>query len=518
MILSNDILKNYAKVRHSTYKKVVCHAPFVSMNFEQNGNVRACCYNFKHILGTWPKQTISEIWKSKAANLLRNYILKNELGGGCSECGNMIISGNHNGVRARFYDEYAPNNIRVFYRYLSYKLRNKIFYPKVMEFELSNNCNLECVMCNGYFSSSIRKNREKLPPILSPYNDDFIDQLDEFIPHLTDAKFLGGEPFMIDIYLKIWERILKIKPQIKIHITTNGTFVTPRVKKLLEGLRAGIVLSIDSINKETYNKIRINGNYEKVMQNLDFFIDYTKKKKTFISMAVCPITLNWHELPQLRDFCIEKNISLYLNAVFTPEELSLREQPIEKQKEIINFLKSHPSEKIAGSYKLPRNISIAAYNDFIKLLEGWVSEREALLVEKDNKVQNIDKISNFLEEVKSNNKYYNVLVELIALYKKGYFEEELEKQNELKSLLVESSAENFANAIEQYIVIYFHYHNLDVDPKQISKANHLAKLIVDSDNKDSICESISKTPPLFISETFVNKTIDELKSDLIKIS
>jgi len=29
-----------------------------------------------------------------------------------------------------------------------------------------------------------KKNREKLPPLEKMYNDEFIDQLDEFIPHL----------------------------------------------------------------------------------------------------------------------------------------------------------------------------------------------------------------------------------------------------------------------------------------------------------------------------------------------
>jgi MoaA/NifB/PqqE/SkfB family radical SAM enzyme len=100
-----------------------------------------------------------------------------------------------------------PNNVASRIHYFRNKLTGHINYPRVMEFELSNECNLECVMCNGYFSSSIRKNREKLPASVSPYNDQFVDELDQFIPHLTDAKFLGGEPFMIDIYLKIWERI-----------------------------------------------------------------------------------------------------------------------------------------------------------------------------------------------------------------------------------------------------------------------------------------------------------------------
>jgi MoaA/NifB/PqqE/SkfB family radical SAM enzyme len=199
----------------------------------------------------------------------------------------MLEAGNYHGVRARYYDEFAPNTLGPRLNYLKQSLGGAVPYPRVMEFELSNTCNLECIMCNGYFSSSIRKNREHLPPIESPYNDKFVDELDEFIPHLTDAKFLGGEPFMIDIYLSIWERIRKLNPNIRIHITTNGTFLNNRIKDLLEGLKAGIILSIDSVNKETYPKIRVNGSYDKVMENLEYFRDYTKRKSTFLSMAAC---------------------------------------------------------------------------------------------------------------------------------------------------------------------------------------------------------------------------------------
>jgi MoaA/NifB/PqqE/SkfB family radical SAM enzyme len=386
MILNKQTLGHYASARINTYKSIVCHAPFVNLNFEQNGNVRACCYNREEILGKWPAQSIRHIWHGSQANLLRKRIRNNDLGGGCTECGKMIEAGNFQGVRARYFDDNAPDNLATRILHLKNQLIGGIDYPRVMEFELSNKCNLECIMCNGYFSSSIRKNREKLSPVHSPYNEQFVNELDEFIPHLTDAKFLGGEPFMIDIYLSIWERILALKPEIRIHITTNGTFLTDRVKDLLEGLNAGIIVSIDSVVKETYEKIRVNGNYERVMANLEYFRDYTSRKKTFISMAVCPIIYNWKELPGMLDFCLSKNIVLYFNVVFTPFELSLREQAIEMQQEILEYLEQHRIPMKEGLAQTPRDLSIKAYNDFVKLLRSWLEERKTNLVEKADRL------------------------------------------------------------------------------------------------------------------------------------
>ncbi len=520
MKLTKEVLNEYAASRSGTYNPIVCHAPFVSLNFEQNGNVRACCYNFKHVLGTWPQNSVKEIWKSKAADELRNYIRNDELGGGCSECGSMIVAGNHYGVRARFYDEYAPSGIISAAKYLNNKITGNIAYPKVMEFELSNKCNLECVMCNGYFSSAIRKNREKLPPLESPYNDAFVDELDEFIPHLTDAKFLGGEPFMIDIYLKIWERIRKLNPNMRIHITTNGTFLTDRVKQLLEGLRAGIILSMDSVNADTYHKIRINGSYEKVMSNLEYFREYTKKKNTFISMAACPIAYNWHELPEMLNFCLEKNITLYFNAVFTPEELSLKEQPLETQEEIIAFLKSNPAPQMKGNLRSPQNLSIKAYNDFIKLLEGWIKDRRNLLEQKEMKVAQLKPDSGFnkinLSEKWSDETVQKTIIDLIEMEKTGYFEEEKEKQLFLESLLKDATEAQLPSALLQYLIVHEKYQGEKayISVEMTQKISEIAAMIYSSPYKEIIINRMALAPPFVISKVFSEKSIDELKKEL----
>jgi MoaA/NifB/PqqE/SkfB family radical SAM enzyme len=375
MQLDNKMIKGYADSRFKTDKKLLCHAPSVNLNFEQNGSVRACCYNTKHLLGKWPEQSIKEIWMGEKVSELRAYIQNNNLGGGCSVCGDMIADGNFQGVRARYFDEFSPGMPWDRLAGLAGKLMQKPAYPKVMEFELSNACNLECIMCNGYFSSGIRKNREHLPPLHPPYNDKFVDELEEFIPHLQVAKFLGGEPFMIDIYLEIWERIKKINPGVQINITTNGTFLNERIKRLLEGLKVGIIVSIDSIVPSTYRAIRVNGNYDRVMENLEYFRKYTVRKKTFLSLAACPMVNNWKELPGLLNFCIAKNIALYFNPVFNPEALSLRGQSTAYLEEVIAFLQNHPPPPVKGSNWQPGNLSIHAYTGLINMLQGWRRER-----------------------------------------------------------------------------------------------------------------------------------------------
>ena len=213
----------------------------VSLNFEQNGNATACCFNRQFILGTYPMNSISDIWAGARAQELRRSLANSELMGGCRLCKQQIEARNFSGLHARYYDRPYGTGLQ----------DGGALVPRMMEFELSNACNLECVMCNGFFSSSIRKNRERLEPKRSPYDDDFVEQLRPFLPALREAKFLGGEPFLNPLYFKIWDLILEVNPSIDTSITTNGSILNPKVKDVVRRLEPCIAISCESLNPKT---------------------------------------------------------------------------------------------------------------------------------------------------------------------------------------------------------------------------------------------------------------------------
>jgi MoaA/NifB/PqqE/SkfB family radical SAM enzyme len=340
VIISKDIIKSYKKTRTTANSSIICHAPFQSINFAQGGIATACCYNREHVLGTYPENTIDEIWFGTKAEELREYIKLNNLGHGCKICAMQLQSENFAAVHARHYDFQSDHPIKsIFKKSINY-IKNKRYakYPRVIEFELSNTCNLECVMCNGYFSSSIRKNVEKLPPMKMAYDDSFVEQLADYIPHLTDAKFLGGEPFLIPIYYKIWNDIILLNPKCKVHITTNATILNDKAWNILNKLPANIIISVDSINEETFNNIRKGANWTDVNNNIKLLHSYTKKKGTDLNFSVCPMILNWEEMPEIIQHGINNNIYIYLNTVINPENLSLK------------YLEKFDAEKIIKFY------------------------------------------------------------------------------------------------------------------------------------------------------------------------
>jgi MoaA/NifB/PqqE/SkfB family radical SAM enzyme len=333
MALDRDLLSAYNSRRKARASAVVCHAPFTSMNFAQNGDVSVCCYNREYLLGSYPQTTLTRMWSGEAARGLRESMRNEPLPRGCDICATQLESRNFEGLRARFYDRFAGDHgAGVF--------DDVPPFPKVMEFELSNVCNLECAMCSGFFSSSIRRNRERLPPVQNPYDDTFVSQLEPFIPHLEAARFLGGEPFLIRIYDRIWDLIARLNPAVEVSITTNGTILNQRVKDILEGLNAELIVSIDSLDPQLYEQLRVHATYDAVMANLEYLLNYTKRKGTSLTLAVCPMRWNWRDLPRFVDYCDDRGAQVFFNTVVFPEGATFRSMCREELSEVVQSLRS----------------------------------------------------------------------------------------------------------------------------------------------------------------------------------
>ncbi|NLB27229.1 MAG: radical SAM protein, partial [Bacteroidales bacterium] len=317
-IIDKQIKKAYDKHRYIGSQPLLCYAPFKNLYFGISGNVRACCRNESYIFGSYPQQSVKEIWNGRKVFLLREKIKNNDLSLGCYECYQHLKGGNFSAVIAKMFDTQKLNS----------------HYPSMMEFELDNTCNLECNICAGRLSSSIRKNREKLPPYKTPYDSNFVTQLEEFIPHLEEARFYGGEPFLIKLYYEMWELMIRINPKIKIYVQTNGTILNDRIKKLLEKGRFIINVSVDAMDKQLFEKLRINANFDTVMENLLYFYHYTRRKKTFFCITPTMMRDNWQELPKLISFCNSLNIPLFYNTLYSPKHFALNNLPEDELKKI----------------------------------------------------------------------------------------------------------------------------------------------------------------------------------------
>jgi MoaA/NifB/PqqE/SkfB family radical SAM enzyme len=326
-ITNKSAFINYNKSRTLGPDPVICHAPSRSLYFDIHGNATSCCFNRSYILGKYPENSVGDIINGEKRIFLQKELGRQNFLYGCQHCLKLVEEGNYEGVEARLYDG----------------LKNQGFTPSEITFELDNNCNLECVMCHEGFSSSIAKSKgtEKIIP---PYDDKFIEQLKPWIKNLKVAKFLGGEPFLIKIYYRIWDLIIKENKTCKIHLQTNGMILNDKIREYLHKGNFYIGVSIDSLQKEKLENIRKKSDFDIVKKNLDEFINISRKRKTHLNISVCPMQQNRYEIPEIVKFCNEKKVFIYLNHVYT-EGFTLSELNEEELLELLNYYKSIKFDK-----------------------------------------------------------------------------------------------------------------------------------------------------------------------------
>jgi MoaA/NifB/PqqE/SkfB family radical SAM enzyme len=287
-----------------------CYAPTTSMYFDQMGDVRACCQNTGGLLGNIREQSIREVWESAGADRLRDALAARDFSVGCGFCKWQADEGGSSPF-ARGFDRFEVRS-------------QHPTWPRQMEFSMTNSCNLQCVMCNGDWSSSIRAHREQRPPLPTVYHDAFFEELAEFLPHLERAVFLGGEPFLGKEPLRVMEMLTEIAPTVPVSVTTNATQWSPRIEQICDRLPISFVVSLDGITKDTYESIRVGADFDEVMGNIDRFIAIAHKKGTEVSIAHCLMRPNWHEFIDLLLFAETKELAAVgINSVVFPTHLSL---------------------------------------------------------------------------------------------------------------------------------------------------------------------------------------------------
>ncbi len=329
----------------------VCRAPFTSMYLDQHGSIRACCQNIEHPLGNITEQRLRDIWHGEQAKVLRDAMIAQDLDLGCQFCKWQVAEGNDALVFARTFDHLKAESTAP-------------RWPKQLELSMSNACNLQCVMCNGDWSSAIRANREHRPPLPVVYDDQFFEDFRPFLEHVEVVKILGGEPFLGKESLRVMETLVEMGSTAEVHVTTNGTQWSPRVQRILEKLPMTIVVSLDGIDKAGYEAIRIGSDLDVVLENIDRFRGYAATHGTTVNLAHCLMTSNWEDFPDFLRYAEAKQLRSYVNTVTYPTSLSMFHLPPSKLRQIIA---RYRAEDAALSDELDLNLGL--WKDQLERLE-----------------------------------------------------------------------------------------------------------------------------------------------------
>ena len=293
------------------------------MYFDQFGKVRACCQAAGNAFGDVGTSSIREIWESAQAEAVREALEQGSFERGCDFCAWQGRDRDGAATFARGFDHLRPDERR-------------LTWPKQLELALTNSCNLQCAMCNGNWSSSIRLHREGRPPMAPAYGEAFFAELADFLPHAESVRFFGGEPFLGAEPLRVMEMLAELDDPPRVSLTTNGTIGTERVKRLVRRLRPRIVVSIDGASAETYDRIRQGAHLPDVLANLDWFC--TELGPGSVSIASCLMTSNWHEFAQLLQLAEGRGLDIGINVVRFPADQSLYHLKADRLRAVIDHL------------------------------------------------------------------------------------------------------------------------------------------------------------------------------------
>lgn len=150
-------------------------------------------------------------------------------------------------------------------------------FPKVIAFEVTNRCNLKCVMCPHGIGA-----------IETPRDAD-MSLLDALWPGMARADYIHlngvGEPMMSKPFWEVIDR-LKGKKRPLIEFNTNGLLMTEEnVDRLLRAPVFGILVSLDAATSETYQDIR-GGNFGTALVGIERLVARAKQSTHIVMTFV----------------------------------------------------------------------------------------------------------------------------------------------------------------------------------------------------------------------------------------
>lgn len=294
-----------------------CLAPSVQMHLLPDGDIRACCRN-PVPLGNIAEQRLPEIWWGERRAGMQLQLAAKEIPTGCENCAAEIATEGRRGSYPEVFDFWTNRLGRD---------RTGRPWPIRMEFNLSNRCNLQCIQCSGDLSSSIRIHREGRQALGTVYDDTFFEDLRPFLPHLRHANFAGGEPFLGPENFRVWEMIAEVAPKLECTINTNATQWNRRVEEVLDRGRFSFIFSLDGITKETYESIRIDGDLDEVLANIERFRDHAQRHNTDVNINHCLMPQNHHEFADLLLYAEQRGIKVNVSVVRAPRHCSIAYLP-----------------------------------------------------------------------------------------------------------------------------------------------------------------------------------------------
>ncbi len=239
--------------------------------------------------------------------------------------------------------------------------------PFTVSVEPTTSCNLRCPEC----PSGLRKFSRNTGKISFELYRDAIDQLSPDLFYLI--LYFQGEPYLHPLFFHMTDYARR--KRIYTMTSTNAHYLTEALaRKTVESGLDRIIISLDGIGQETYEKYRVGGNYAKVLEGTRNLVRIKKEMKSatpFIILQFIVFSTNEHQVGEVRKLARELGV----------DRLEL------KTAQVYNYEEGNPlipaNERMArykrnadGSFRIDNPL----YNHCLRMWRGCVITWDGLVV------------------------------------------------------------------------------------------------------------------------------------------
>lgn len=190
--------------------------------------------------------------------------------------------------------------------HLSYIFKKPIHWgmPMAVSIEPTTACNLRCPQC----PSGLRQFTRPTGNLKPEFNSMILDQMGSSLQHIN--YYFQGEPFINPNFLDLVKEARK--RNIYVVTSTNAHFISPETaEKIIESGLSEVIISIDGTTQETYEKYRIEGNLDKVLEGTKNLIQAKKKMNSaypVVTFQFLVVSYNEHQIPEIEKLADEYGV------------------------------------------------------------------------------------------------------------------------------------------------------------------------------------------------------------------
>lgn len=184
--------------------------------------------------------------------------------------------------------------------------------PRNLIFDFDDTCNFRCPSCR---TQVINKNKHH---IIRPINEKIVDKIKTLVinnigDQPIEIRWAGGEPFISEVYVNLMQYIIDTgKTNIKHIIQTNGSYLKSKshlVSYLLPHMKE-LRISFDAATADTYHRVRVNGRWDSLLDNVRWVIDSIKNQNAPVRVTADFVVQedNYKEIPDFAELCNDLGI------------------------------------------------------------------------------------------------------------------------------------------------------------------------------------------------------------------